>query len=98
MTPEQMRELADRLTAGTHYVDSPELHEAMMKAADFLRQCAEAKPVAWLHDVVQDGDEPDQALSFYRDSFPLEGVGGFRSVGCVPLYTRPAPAVPPASI
>lgn len=45
MTPEQMRELADRLTAGTHYVDSPELHEAMMEAADYLRACADAKPV-----------------------------------------------------
>lgn len=62
----------------------------------WVRACADAKPVAWLHDVVQDGDEPDQALSFYRDSFPLEGVGGFRSIGCVPLYPHPAPAAPQA--
>lgn len=34
MTPDQLRELADALSSGTHYVESPELHEAMMRAAD----------------------------------------------------------------
>lgn len=41
--------------------------------------------VAWLHDVVQDDGEPDQALSFAPDSFPMEGVGGFRSIRARPL-------------
>jgi len=85
MTPDQLRELADRLSDPC----SPD-DDDLETVADFLRQCAEAKPVAWLHDVVQDGDEPDEALSFYPDSFPLENVGGFRSIGCKPLFAAPA--------
>ena len=46
MTPDDLRALADALSSGTHYVDSPELHEAMMCAADYLRACADAQPVA----------------------------------------------------
>lgn len=42
---------------------------------------------AWIHDVVQDDGEADQALSFSADSFPLQGVGGFRSLRARPLYT-----------
>jgi hypothetical protein len=52
--------------------------------------------VAWLHDVVQgDDNEPDQALSFSPDSFPLMGDAPhlFRSVGCVPLYKSPSAAL-----
>jgi hypothetical protein len=41
--------------------------------------------VAYLHQVVQNDGEPDQALSFWPDSFPLQGVGGFRSIGHRPL-------------
>lgn len=44
MNPDQLRALADALFSGTHYVESPELHEAMMRAADYLRQCAEQRP------------------------------------------------------
>lgn len=47
-------------------------------------------PVAWLHTVVADDGEPDQALSFSPDSFPLEGVAGYRKVSCQPLYAAPA--------
>lgn len=46
MTPDDLRSLADALSSGTHYVESPELHETMMRAADYLRACADAKPVA----------------------------------------------------
>ena len=46
MTPDELRALADALSSGTHYVESPELHETMMRAADYLRACADAKPVA----------------------------------------------------
>lgn len=42
---------------------------------------------AWIHDVVQDDGEADHALSFSADSFPLQGVGGFRSLRARPLYT-----------
>lgn len=44
------------------------------------------QPKAYLHIVAQDDGTTDQALSFSKDSFPFEGVGGFRSVGCIPLY------------
>jgi len=43
-------------------------------------------PVAYLHTVVQDDGTADLALSFKSDSFPLEGVGGFRSVRAEPLF------------
>ena len=45
------------------------------------------EPVAYLHDVVAADGEPDQALSFAPDNFPLMGVGGFRSLAHRPLYT-----------
>lgn len=48
-----------------------------------------AEPVAWLHRVVADDGEPDAALSFSADHFPLEGVAGYRKVSCQPLYTAP---------
>jgi len=41
--------------------------------------------VAWLHEVAADDGEPDQALSFSRNSFPLEGVAGYRTVSVRPL-------------
>lgn len=44
------------------------------------------QPAAWLHEVVAGDGEPDQALSFSKDNFPLEGVVGYRSIGCEPLY------------
>ena len=92
MTPDQLRALADALDEITPVMGLEELHhmETLDRAADYLRACAEQRPVAWLHDVVQDGDEPDEALSFYPDSFPLENVGGFRSIGCKPLFSAPA--------
>lgn len=45
------------------------------------------KPIAWLHEVAQDDGAPDQALSFSPDSFPFQGVGGFRSLSHRPLFT-----------
>jgi len=47
MTPSELRELADALAKGTHFVDSPELHAAMQSAADYLRACADAQPAGW---------------------------------------------------
>lgn len=60
-----------------------------IEAATRLGEMGAGEVVAWLHDVVQDDGAQDQALSFSRDSFPLEGVGGFRSLRASPLYTRP---------
>lgn len=56
------------------------------KAAIAAQSPSDARAVAYLHDVVHGDGEHDQALSFKPDSFPLEGVGGFRSIGCTPLY------------
>jgi hypothetical protein len=54
------------------------------KAAQNTQGYGEA--VAWLHTVTQGDGETDQALSFSRDSFPLDTQLGFRSLGAVPLY------------
>jgi len=54
-------------------------HKASMSDTTKLEPCA------WLHDVEADDGEPDQALSFSADSFPLESVGGFHSIQCSPL-------------
>lgn len=43
-------------------------------------------PAAYLHIVVQDDGFEDQALSFSPDSFPFEGIGGFKSISHEPLY------------
>lgn len=48
----------------------------------------EAVPVAWLHDVVNDG-EHDEALSFVPYAFPLDDIG-YVSTGSRPLYLHPA--------
>lgn len=55
-------------------------------------QAKGGEAVAWLHDVIQADGETDHALSFSKNSFPLEGIGGFRSICATPLYTHPAPA------
>jgi hypothetical protein len=54
------------------------------KAAQNTQGYGEA--VAWLRTVTQGDGETDQALSFSRDSFPLDTQLGFRSLGAVPLY------------
>jgi len=52
-------------------------------------------PVAWLHTVTQDDGETDQALSFSPDSFPFDGIAGYRSVSHMPLYAHATPKVTP---
>lgn len=90
MKPDELRALADALSSGTHYVESPELHEAMMRAADYLRACADTQPVAWMHidGRVISAATMDQA---YRDGGAMQS--SLREY-TIPLYTRPAPAVP----
>ncbi len=73
------------------------MRELLREAALALTSQAGGEAVAWMHDVVQDDGEHDQALSFSPESFPLQGVGGFRSVSHIPLYAaRPAPTAPRA--
>lgn len=52
-------------------------------------EAAKGEPVAFLHQVVCGDGEPDQALSFAPDNFPLAGALGYRSLSYVPLYTAP---------
>jgi hypothetical protein len=71
---------------------------AAMERIRFLLAQQQAAPagevVAWLHTVVQDDGTQDEALSFSPSSFPLEGVGGFRSIGRRPLFTAAAAGDP----
>lgn len=76
MTPDQLRELADRLepmsaAPGFDGLDVPAL-------AAWLRQCAEQRPAAYKHT------EPNGHVSyFHTDESPCEL--------CVPLYAAPVP-------
>lgn len=85
MTPDELRALADALFSGTHYVESPELHEAMMRAADYLRRCADAQPVAWSHVADPFGANDLEVTRTDPEDSRWQ-----------PLYTRPAPAAPQA--
>ena len=53
---------------------------------------------AWLHQVVGGDGEPDQALSFAPDNFPLQGVVGYRSLSHKPLYLHPAVMSEPTDV
>ncbi len=59
-----------------------------------IKQAEQQEPVAWMHAVVSGDGAPDHALSFAPDNFPLQGVGGFKSVGVTPLYTAPSQRQP----
>lgn len=48
---------------------------------------ASTAPVAYLHQVVSGDGEPDEALSFAPDNFPLYGTLGYWSVSHEPLFT-----------
>lgn len=90
MTPDDLRALADALSSGTHYVESPELHETMMRAADYLRACADEKPVGYvtangLRSLRQD----DATVLLYAHDYLIRPDH-------VALYTHPAPAAPQA--
>ncbi len=56
-----------------------------------------AAPVAYLHQVVSGDGEPDQALSFAPDNFPLAGTLGYRSLSHQPLFTAPVASQPAQS-
>jgi hypothetical protein len=47
------------------------------------------EPEAYLHDVVYGDTEPDIALSFEPDNFPLKNVCGLKSLGSRPLFFLP---------
>jgi len=89
MTPSELRELADALAKGTHFVDSPELHAAMQNAADYLRACADEKPMAWMALAYS---LPSQATTDEPTAIRWRKAGG----EVVPLYLHPAPAAPQA--
>lgn len=86
MGPDQLRALAEALAKGTHFVDSPELHAAMQNAADYLRACADEKPVEGA--VYEDG-----GVSLIRRGTERERCN---RRGVQLLYLHPAPAAPQA--
>lgn len=97
---EQMRELADALAHGTHFVDSPELHEAMTKAANVLRQCAEQRPDGWqLVPVEPTGLMVDAGREAMQRAPDLGGIVSANTAEVMDSYTAmlaAAPAVPQA--
>lgn len=80
MTPDELRALAGKLRK----LQAGEAYEA----ADYLRACAEAEPVAWQFKI---GVCVGENLFQERDHVSRE----WRE-GAVPLYLHPAPAVPQA--
>lgn len=99
MTLEQVRDEMIQQVAANDYPTMGQVSEWMNAITRHLSQPAErgeaqekAEPVAWLHQVVAGDGEPDQALSFAPDSFPLDTQLGFRSLGSIPLYTATPPA------
>ena len=73
MNSDQLRELADRLSDPC----SPD-DDDLETVADFLRQCAEQRSVAYKHT------EPDGSVAYFgADEAPCEK--------CVPLYAAPVP-------
>lgn len=95
---EQMRELADALAHGTHFVDSPELHEAMTKAANVLRQCAERRPDGWqLVPVEPTGRMVDAGREAMQRAPDLGGIVSANTAEVMDSYRAmlaAAPAVP----
>jgi hypothetical protein len=87
---EAMKRALSFLRSG-NFVYPAELAERLEKA---IEQAEKQEPVAYLHEVVGGDSDPDQALSFSKDSFPLQGVGGFESVGCRPLVFGDSAAQP----
>jgi hypothetical protein len=65
------------------------IHPAITALRQAILEAEKQEPVAWMHTVVANDGEPDHALSFATDNFPLQGVGGFKSVQVQPLYTHP---------
>lgn len=90
-TPGQPADVQDGVDAGRSSGDfDQKLVEAKMRSAS---------PVtAWLHQVVGEDGEPDQALSFAPDNFPLQGVVGYRSLSHAPLYLHPAVISKPTDV
>ena len=78
------------LCGGKGWMEVPVNSSTTAAPSSARATCPECKPSGWLHSVT-DGNSNDLALSFYPDSFPLEGVVGYRSTSGIPpkpLYTR----------
>lgn len=65
--------------------------KALLEVIAKASTAPEMEPVAYLHQVVCGDAEPDQALSFEADSFPLSEALGYRSLSHAPLFTHAAP-------
>ena len=89
MSPDELRALAEALRpmAAAPCFDGIDLD----RAADFLLACADAKPVAWLHD----GFVSTNHEAVQHDEMRNRQCG-FKAKPVVALYAHPAPAVPQA--
>ena len=98
MAPDELRALADAIV----YRDSL----AIARAADYLRACAEPKPLAWRCEVRGDGTDPKLGAVDWRHyhtttskrearAFVARCGNGIEG-RAVPLYAHPAPAAPQA--
>jgi len=109
MSPDELRALADALDKITPVMGLEELHhmETLDRAADYLRACADEKPVAWRvecrwTDRSKGGDWRkyadygiEQAAAASQQVFAKPGDIESR---IVPLFTHPAPAAPQATV
>ena len=98
MTPEQMRELADELDM---YVGSPTrasyYPSPVLRAADFLRQCAEQRPDGWRLVPVEPTPEMLGAGSYAVDLHSHSPIGVYAAMlaaAPVPPQREPAHDIP----
>lgn len=105
MDANELRALADALSSGTHFVESPELHEAMIRAAAYLRAQADAHPApdvpaGWkLVPVEPTGLMVDAGREAMQRAPDLGGIVSANTAEVMDSYTAmlaAAPAVPQA--
>ena len=108
MSPDELRALAEALDKITPVMGLEELHhmETLDRAADYLRACAEAKPVAWRVEVCWTDTSRDNGrwrkyADYGTEKAAVSSQQRFAHPGdiesrIVPLYPHPAPAAPQA--
>jgi len=100
MTPDELRALADALSVPHRELATVDV----IRAAAYLRACADAQPVAWRCEVRGDGTDPKLGAVDWRHYATTTNESNARAFlsrcgdgiegRAVPLYPRHAPAVP----
>lgn len=81
-----MADITEQLAERTRLLHVAEDEIDRLRARVAELEAAKGEPVAFLHQVVCGDGEPDQALSFEPDNFPLAGTLGYRSLSHEPLF------------